>query len=641
MTTKLFSELGLSPELLKAIDKLGFEQAAPIQAEAIPVLMQGRDVVGQSQTGSGKTAAFAIPALEKTDPRQRTVQVLILCPTRELAVQVSEEVFKLAAFKRGIHALPIYGGQSYDRQFYGLRQGAQIVIGTPGRLMDHLRRGTLHLDKVTTVILDEADVMLDMGFREDIEFILQAVPAERQTVFFAATMPRAIRELIQRYARDPQNVSIEQKTVTVPTVEQLYYEVDRRFKVELLTRLIDLHDINLGIIFCNTKRMVDDLADHLEAQGYSADRLHGDMSQAQRDRVMNKFRKSGLEFLVATDVAARGIDVDDVEVVFNYDLPYDVEDYVHRIGRTGRAGRSGRAISFVAGREVFQIRNIERYTRTRIQPARVPTVAEVEDARQNLIVDQLRATLKARNYQRQDHLLERLLEEGFTSTDIASALLHHLQGGEPAPTPVGPRAEGWGGPREPRTPQPDPKREPHGDRPESKPARPPRPAQSQQPDRRPGKAPGDAGRANRDKPLTPGQQKRDTPTRPARTDKRLTPRPPHRSSATAQPNCQKPEPSPSPKHSRRTPPGQTRLHVNLGKAMDIVPIDIVNTVSGETGLPGSVVGTVDVRERHLFADVAAEHAKAIIAKLNRCQIKGHKVKVKRAQSGSDVNEITV
>src|SRR5580658_2800462 len=242
MTPKLFSELGLSAEILKAIDKLGFEKAAPIQAEAIPVLMSGRDVVGQSQTGSGKTAAFAIPAIEKTNADLKAVQVLILCPTRELAVQVSEEFHKLTLFKRGITALPIYGGQSYERQFYGLKQGAQIVIGTPGRVMDHMRRGTLRLDKVKMAILDEVDVMLDMGFREDIELILQAVPAERQTVFFSATMPKPIRDLIEKYSREPQSVKIEQKAMTVPTVEQVYYEVDRRYKMELLMRLIDLHD---------------------------------------------------------------------------------------------------------------------------------------------------------------------------------------------------------------------------------------------------------------------------------------------------------------------------------------------------------------------------------------------------------------
>src|SRR4029078_12847212 len=369
MSTKLFSELGLSAEVLKAIDKLGFEQAAPIQTKAIPILMEGRDVVGESQTGSGKTAAFAIPAIEKTDPQLRAVQVLILCPTRRLAVKVCEEVPKLALFKRGLHALPIYGGQSYERQFYGLKQGAQIVIGTPGRVMDHMRRGTLKLDSLKMVVLDEVDVMLNMGFRDDIELILQATPRERQTVFFSATIPRPIQQLIEKYARDPKQVRIEQKALTVPTVEQVYYEVDRRFKVDLLTRLIDIHDLKLGIIFCNTRRMVDDLVDHLNAQGYSADRLHGDMSQNMRNRVMNKFRRSGLEFLVATDVAARGIDVEDIEVVFNYDLPYDGEDYVHRIGRTGRQGRSGRAISFASGREVFQIRNIERDTNMRIHRA--------------------------------------------------------------------------------------------------------------------------------------------------------------------------------------------------------------------------------------------------------------------------------
>src|SRR6516162_8022069 len=411
MTPKLFSELGLSAELLQAIDKLGFEQASPIQAAAIPELMAGKDIVGQSQTGSGKTAAFGIPAVEKVDPNKREVQVLILCPTRELAVQVSEEIHKLAFFKRGLHALPIYGGQSYERQFQGLRQGAQIVIGTPGRVMDHMRRGTLRLEALKIVILDEVDVMLNMGFRDDIELILQATPKERQTVFFSATIPRPIQQLIEKYARDPQNVRIEQKALTVPTVEQVYYEVDRRFKIDLLTRLIDLHDLKLGIIFCNTKRMVDDLVDHLNAQGYSADRLHGDMSQNMRDRVMNKFRRSGLEFLVATDVAARGIDVEDVEVVFNYDLPYDGEDYVHRIGRTGRKGKEGRAISFVAGREVFQIRNIERYTNTRIQRARVPTEAEVEEARDNVFLGKIRAKLQESKIQSNEPLIERLLEE--------------------------------------------------------------------------------------------------------------------------------------------------------------------------------------------------------------------------------------
>ncbi|HEU5070478.1 MAG TPA: DEAD/DEAH box helicase [Verrucomicrobiae bacterium] len=617
MTPKLFSELGLSPELLKAVDKLGFEQASPIQAESIPLLLTGKDIVGQSQTGSGKTAAFGIPAIEKTDPARREPQVLILCPTRELAVQVSEEIHKLAFFKRGIHALPIYGGQSYERQFWGLKQGAQIIIGTPGRVMDHMRRGTLRLDTVKMAILDEADVMLNMGFRDDIETILQSVPKERQTVFFSATMPKPIRDLIEKYSREPQSVKIEQKAMTVATVDQVYYEVDRRFKIELLTRLVDIHDLKLGIIFCNTKRMVDELADHLEAAGYSADRLHGDMSQAQRDRVMNKFRKSGLEFLVATDVAARGIDVDDVQVVFNYDLPYDPEDYVHRIGRTGRAGRSGRAISFVAGREIFQIRHIERFTNQRIQRGRVPTLAEVEEARENVFLDKLRATLQSGDYKKQDALIERLLEEGHTSTDIISALLHHLQSGEAAPAKT-PKTESYERPERPR-PERFESRPRHEDAPAPRPKVPI--SERIVPPKRPASKPAVH--------VAPPPRSAAAPSRSTSSVKEAldTPASHHLRDAGAEDSR---APVQGEKTSRKTPAGQVRLFISIGAEAGVKPIDIVNSIAGETGLPGKVVGTVDVRERHLFADVAEEHAHAIIAKLNRAEIKGQRVKVKLA-----------
>jgi ATP-dependent RNA helicase DeaD len=647
VTTTLFSELGLSSELLKAIDKLGFEQAAPIQAAAIPVLLQGKDVVGQSQTGSGKTVAFAAPAIEKVTVEERTTQVLILCPTRELAVQVSEEFHKLALFKRGLHALPIYGGQSYDRQLFGLRQGAHIVIGTPGRIMDHMRRGTLRLNTVKMVVLDEVDVMLNMGFRDDIELILQGTPKERQTVFFSATIPRPIQQLIEKYSRDPQNIRIEQKALTVPTVEQVFYEVDRRYKVELLTRLIDIHDFQLGLIFCNTRRMVDDLVEHLNTQGYSADRLHGEMTQAMRDRVMNKFRKSGLEFLVATDVAARGIDVENIEVVFNYDLPYDPEDYVHRIGRTSRQGRSGRAISFASGREVFQIRNIERYANTRIHRAKAPTVDEVEEARANAVLDKVRATLKSGEFKRQDQLVERLLEEGFSSTDIASALLHHLQGGESAPAakvareeagrmrePLvaeasrprvqmasrGPERSGAGRPAHPQAGRPRYERPAHTAREGrygSYEERPPR---------------------NREEP----SHRRERPPEPqrhavvARGPVKESPgpaKPPRQEAAPPMPEApRRAEPGPvhSPKVSRRTPDEQTRLYLNVGAEMGVSEGDIVGTILGETGLPRKVVGAVDIRERHLFVDVASEHANSIISKLNRAQIKGRKAKAKVA-----------
>ena len=676
MTPKLFSELGLSPEILKAIDKLGFEQASPIQAEAIPVLLQGRDIVGQSQTGSGKTAAFAIPAVEKVDPKLRAVQVLILCPTRELAVQVSEEVHKLAFFKRGIQPLPIYGGQSYERQYYGLQQGAQIVIGTPGRLMDHMRRGTLRLDKLKMIILDEADVMLDMGFREDIEFILQALPAERQTVFFSATMPRPIQDLIQKFAKEPQSVKIEQKAMTVSTVEQVYYEVDRRFKLELLTRIIDIHDLKLGIIFCNTKRMVDDLVDHLNAQGYSADRLHGDMGQNQRDRVMQKFRKSGLEFLVATDVAARGIDVDDVQVVFNYDLPYDVEDYVHRIGRTGRAGRSGRAISFVAGRELFQIQHIERYTKMRIQRGRPPTRDEVEQAKANIFLDGLRGTLTSGEFKKQDHLVERLLEEGFTSTDIISALMHKLVGGAEGEQPPVPsrneREEGRGYEREqrggrqdrgdyreerPRYEQPRREfaerpvrapREPMSVRPQVAPAKvntpAPTPAVAQ-----PTTVPVQVSEPKAEpvaivpKPEVPPAPKvvaaapKPAPVRKPIQDERVsapTPtgeKPKYAMKIPAKrEEFEEPAAPREPKVSRKTPDNQTRLYMNVGEEMGVTANDVVQAIQGETGLPAKAIGKVDIRERHLFVDVSSEHANSILAKLKRTQIKGYKVKAKEA-----------
>jgi ATP-dependent RNA helicase DeaD len=643
--------------------------------------MAGKDVVGQSQTGSGKTAAFAVPAIEKTDPKLRAVQALILCPTRELAVQVSEEVHKLSIFKHGINALPIYGGQSYERQFYGLKQGAQIVIGTPGRVMDHMRRGTLRLETVKMVILDEVDVMLNMGFRDDIELILQATPKERQTVFFSATIPRPIQQLIEKYSRNPQQVRIEQKAMTVPTVEQVYYEVDRRHKIELLTRLIDLHDLKLGIIFCNTKRMVDDLVDHLEAQGYLADRLHGDMNQAQRDRVMNKFRKSGLEFLVATDIAARGIDVDDVQVVFNYDLPYDGEDYVHRIGRTGRVGRSGRAISFVSGSELFQIRVIERYTNMRIHRSRIPTEAEVGEARANVFLGKLRAVLQSGEYQKQEQLIERLLEEGFSSTDIASALIHLLKGNEETAARP-PRTEEYERPEGPNRQRPDrPQGEGFRDGPRQR-----------DDDRR---APGHEGRDRCEHPQRFAQRGEDQPprhtampvSRSTRPTKQLaqpvsgmahakpapgvsTPVPQSKPAAAGKAEIQKtysdaeilasviPETHQTIESKSRhksappwerpgragektaavrplkkdgPPAGQfTRLHMNLGEEMSITPIDVVNSIAGETGLRGNVVGKVDIRERHLFVEVAAAHASAIVAKLNRATIKGNKVKVKAA-----------
>ncbi len=457
MQKPTFPDLGLSPEILKAVEALGFEEASPIQAAAIPVLLQGRDVVGQSQTGSGKTAAFAIPAIEMVDPSVRAVQVLIVCPTRELATQVADEVHKLTAFMRGVFAVPIYGGASYDRQFYELRKGTQIVIGTPGRLIDHVERGTLNLGQVKVAILDEADRMLDMGFRDDIQRILNETPKSRQTVFFSATMSAPIRELIEKYSRQPETIRITKQEVTVPTVEQYYYEVRGRAKFEALTRLIDFHGYKLGIIFCNTQRMVDELADMLLAQGFDADRLHGGIPQGQRTRVMNKFKNAEFEFLVATDVAARGIDIDDLELVVNYDLPYDPEDYVHRIGRTGRAGRRGMAATFVSGREIYKLQFIERYAKTKIRHGKIPTQGQVESKRTDALFQNIRATLESGNFKPQDAFVERLLEQGFNPTEIASSLLHHLLGGLAETPPL----QTSSGSREQSNEQIDSSRDPH------------------------------------------------------------------------------------------------------------------------------------------------------------------------------------
>ena len=426
MEKRPFSELGLSAAALKAVEKLGYEEASPIQTASIPILLTGRDLVGQSQTGSGKTAAFVLPALDQIDHDGKYPQLLILCPARELAMQVAEEVHKLAAFMPKIHAVPIYGGASYERQFYELKRGAQVVIGTPGRVMDMMDRRALDLSRIKMVVLDECDRMLDMGFREDMEKILGAAPPGRQTVFFSATMPAPIRELINRFSTNVEHIRIATKDVTVPTVEQVFYEVPMRNKQDALMRLIDMQSVRLGIVFCNTQRMVDELTDMLQGRGYSADRLHGGITQAMRSRTIEKFRKSGFDFLIATDVAGRGLDVEEVDLVVNFDLPWDPEDYVHRVGRTGRAGRKGLAFTLVSGREIYKLQAIERFTRSRIRRGNVPTLDEVEQKRAGGVLDKVRDRLVTGRFKPQDAMVEQLLEEGHSSTDIASALFHEL-----------------------------------------------------------------------------------------------------------------------------------------------------------------------------------------------------------------------
>ena len=423
MENVLFTSLPLSKESLRAIEDLGYEKPSPIQAGAIPHILEGRDVLGQSQTGTGKTAAFGLPVLDRIDAGKKTLQALIMCPTRELALQVADEMAKLMKYKKGIKIVPVYGGQPIDRQLRALRLGAHIIIGTPGRIMDHMERGTIVLEDIRMVVLDEVDKMLDMGFRDDIEDILKTTPKERQTIFFSATVPEEIKRLIKKYQKDPVNVTIEHKTLTVPSIEQVYFDVRPGMKIELLTRIIDIHHIKLGVVFCNTKRMVDELVAELQGRGYFADALHGDLKQVSRDRVMKKFRQGTIELLVATDVAARGIDVDDVEAVFNYDLPQDEEDYVHRIGRTGRAGKKGKAFSFVSGRDIYKLRDIQRFAKIIIERAPVPSLSDVVEIKAQKLLDRIVKIVEKGNLEKYKTMIDGLLTQEFGASEVAAALL--------------------------------------------------------------------------------------------------------------------------------------------------------------------------------------------------------------------------
>ena len=370
-----YNESKIDQRILKGLEEMGFIDMTPIQEAAIPQLLAGRDIIGQAQTGTGKTAAFGIPMIENLDPAKKKVQGLVLCPTRELAIQASEELKKMARHVEGVKVVPIYGGQDIEKQFRALKGRVSIVIGTPGRVMDHMRRGTLNLEDLSMLVLDEADEMLNMGFREDIETICKSLPEDRQTALFSATMAPEILEITQEYQQDAKLVKVEQQELTIPLVKQTYYMVKGREKDTSLCRLLDYLSPHRALIFCNTKRKVDQLTLALKARGYSAEALHGDLSQHQRDRVMSLFRNGSLELLLATDVAARGIDVDDVDMVFNYDMPQDMEYYVHRIGRTGRADRKGRAVSLITSREKYKIDSLEDYCNTKIKKKEMPTAA--------------------------------------------------------------------------------------------------------------------------------------------------------------------------------------------------------------------------------------------------------------------------
>lgn len=534
MGNLIFKDLNLSTEVQKALAAMGFEEATPIQSQSIPAILEGRDVIGQAQTGTGKTCAFGIPAIEKIDPDMEAIQALILCPTRELAIQVSEELKNVSKFKKGIRILPVYGGQPIDRQIMALKKRPQIIIGTPGRIMDHMRRRTLKFNDLKMIILDEADEMLNMGFREDIDTILEKVPEEKQTVLFSATMPREIMELTNKYQKEPLHIKAAHKELTVPSIDQYYLEVSESSKLEVLSRLIDTNNVKLALVFCNTKRRVDELTSSLQSRGYSAEALHGDMKQEQRDRVMAKFRKGNIDILIATDVAARGIDVDDVEAVFNYDLPNDEEYYVHRIGRTGRAGRAGKAFTFIVGRDIYKLKDIQRYTKSTVHLMKPPTLMDVEENKMSALLEKLKDVLAEGQLTKYVNPIEKFIgevgsptgdENYVTTLDIAAALLKMLseQTGNQAVS----------------VPELDDE---------------------------------DAGAEG----------------------------------------------------------GMVRLFINIGSNHKIQPRHIVEGIASNTGLPGKLIGAIDIFDKYTFVEVPREYASEVMASMKNQTLRGRKINIEKS-----------
>lgn len=521
-----FEELNIDQRILRAVSDMGFEEASPIQTQAIPALMDGRDVIGQAQTGTGKTAAYSIPMLQKINPDLKKLQAVVLCPTRELAVQVAEEIRKIAKYMSDIKVLPVYGGQEIVKQIKSLKSGVQIVVGTPGRVMDHMRRKTVKFDDVSLVVLDEADEMLDMGFREDMETILKDTPDERQTVMFSATMSKEIRDIAATFQNNPETIKVVRKELTVKNIEQYYFEVKPRSKDEVLCRLIDIYNPKLSVVFCNTKKQVDDLISVLKGRGYFADGIHGDMKQMQRDRVMSDFRSGKTEILIATDVAARGIDVDDVDIVFNYDLPQDEEYYVHRIGRTGRAGRSGMAFSFVSGKEVYKLKEIERYCKTKIKVKQIPTMDDVKNTKLDQLFGRIRETIETGGLSEMVEIIEnRINEDDMTALDVASALLKMTVGDVLAEREEVEQVH-----------------------------------------------------FNMD-------------------DNRK---------------------------------GMVRLFINAGKKDKIKPANILGAIAGESGIPGKLVGAIDMLDNYTFVEVPAKYADAVLAAMDNAVIAGRTVSIEKA-----------
>jgi ATP-dependent RNA helicase DeaD len=579
-----FDELSLSQEVQQAVADMGFETASPIQSEAIPFILEGRDVIGQAQTGTGKTAAFGIPIVEKVIPFEKVVQGLVLCPTRELAVQVTEELKKIAKHKKGVWVTTVYGGDSIERQIKSLKAGANIVVGTPGRVIDLIERRALKLENVSKVVLDEADEMLDMGFREDIESILQETPEERQTIFFSATMSKPIMALTSRYQNDPKLVKVVKNEITNSNIEQLYYDVKGKAKMEVMTRLMDFYSVKLSLVFCNQKKRVDEVVEELQLRGYAAEGLH-DLRQAQRTNVMSKFRSGVVNVLVATDVAARGLDVDDVDAVFNYDVPLDEEYYVHRIGRTGRAGKSGKAFTMIVGAERNRLREIMNYTKVKIDKGVIPSFSDVVGVKKGMFIDRVRGAIEEGDLELFEDVLQALQHAGYSTEQVVSALVKMNMG----ITKNEFADENLSGEFDRRDRFNNRDRDNSGRRGESRFER------GGRDDRR-------GGRSERGDSRDRGGRSED---RGPRSDKQGRP--------------------------YRRDANMVRMFVNIGFNEKISPANIVGAFAGESGIPGNVLGQIDIFDKYSFVDVPKEFANTVLNRMEGASIKGKKVNVEIAK----------
>jgi ATP-dependent RNA helicase DeaD len=590
-----FRDLALREELLKVLASLGYESPSPIQAATIPHLLTGRDVLGQAQTGTGKTAAFALPVLQRLDLAKSKPQALILAPTRELAIQVAEAFQRYAQHLPGFHVLPIYGGQAYGPQLGGLRRGAHVVVGTPGRVIDHLERGSLDLSGLTTLVLDEADEMLRMGFIDDVEAVLKKTPPTRQIALFSATMPSQVRRIAQTYLRDPMEVKIASKTTTAANIRQRYWLVSGVQKLDALTRILEAEPFDAMIVFARTKQATEELAERLQARGFSAAAINGDIVQAQRERTIGQLKDGKIDILVATDVAARGLDVERISHVLNYDIPNDTEPYVHRIGRTGRAGRSGEAILFVAPRERGMLRAIERATRQTIEPMQLPSVESVNEARVAKFKDRITAALAADGLAVFRSVIETYeREHNVPAIEIASALARLAQGDKSLLLDAKPKFE----PRE------FPKREYPT---QETPAHKPRP-------RREERTPfdGASGKEEFHKAAKPVKRRdeNDRPARPPRDDS-------HR---------EKPR-------ERTQEHGMETFRIEVGHAHGVKVNNIVGAIANEAGLDSKHIGRIDIRDDHSLIDLPEGMPPELLAHLKKVWVAGQRLRISRDGEG--------